>query len=90
MQRIFRTFNVLCIIVAGMLLIGCQQEEASVQIEEENTIPSVPYSKGPSAPPNVKGPDIPLPGESGQPQAVTEVEEIRYSLPGDSSPEFKQ
>ena len=58
-------------------LAGCQNAKAP------DVSPSglqVPYSKGPTTQPSVKGPTS-LPGSSNSPQAVTETEAIKVTLP---------
>jgi hypothetical protein len=71
------------------LLGGCTTTENTITNEEGDTYsasPSlgVPYSRGPSGPPHVDGPLEPPPSA----EAVTEVEEIEFSLPLKSEAEF--
>lgn len=80
--------NIVLVVVLSfsMMLVGCQ---ATVQPTEktENTNTEnndgelgVPFSNGPTNPPNVKGPSNPPPTDE-TPQAVTQKEDIRLTLP---------
>lgn len=65
------------LILVSAALAGCQSSsgpEASV------TKLQAPYSNGPTTQPGVKGPTS-LPGNSSSPQAVTETEAIKVTLP---------
>jgi hypothetical protein len=74
------------ILCFSMMLMGCQ---ANVQPNTQNTETAkeeerlgVPFSNGPTAPPDVKGPTTPPPTENEDaPQAVTQKEDIRLTLP---------
>jgi PBP1b-binding outer membrane lipoprotein LpoB len=80
---------VLVLLVLVVVLAGCQtQPQEQKTATPTQVILPPPSSKGPDGPPSVKGPNIPMPN-NGIPQAVTETETVRYSLPGTTS-EFKQ
>lgn len=84
------------------LIMGCQTAPVSEDSSAKNAPQSLPYSNGPTSPPAVKGPTIPLPGQNPDtvrteadgtgklPQAVTETETVRYTLPESKNPDFKQ
>ena len=68
------------------LVTGCQSDDdgnGTVSDTEEIQDLSVPYSRGPTSPPSVKGPTSPPPSfsEGEAPQAVTEFEDIKITLP---------
>ena len=78
------------------VLVGCQAQEPvdgqPQQEETQKTILPTPSIRGPSEPPNMKGPDGPPPTSASvngdSPQAMTETETVEYSLP-ESDAEFK-
>lgn len=72
-----------------LLMTGCQAEnvQPAASTQEVQNIPPTPYTKGPTSPPAVRGPDKPLPDVNGvsvpaddQPQAVTEQEDKKFTL----------
>lgn len=72
----------------ALILAGCQaaveNNTNSNQSTENNTEEErlgVPFSNGPSNPPDVKGPSNPPPAAEETPQAVTQKEDIRLTLP---------
>lgn len=74
-----------------LTLAGCQ-----AQPEPQDTTPltedrlPTPSIQGPEGPPSVKGPTSPPPGSgSPEPQAMTEVEKVEYTLPKSTEAEFK-
>ncbi len=74
-------------------LAGCQSQPADDVSDTETDLPelAVPYTRGPSSPPSVKGPTSAPPGvteaadvpqvETVTPQAVTETQDITITLP---------
>lgn len=73
---------VLVVSVLTLSLVGCGSAETVENnvVEDDGATEAVqgmpvPYSKGPSSLPSVKGPTSPVP------EAVTEVEEVEYRLP---------
>ncbi len=80
--------SIVFVIVLCMVLVftGCQAAKETVEdnsVTEVDTLP-IPYSRGPSGPPSVKGPSSAPPGVelvSDTPQAVVEVEDVRITLP---------
>ena len=77
--------SVLLLVAVVFGFIGCQAEpvEPEAVVEYEPTVP-VPFSRGPSGPPSVKGPTAPPPGMElvdESPQAITETEDVRITLP---------
>jgi len=72
------------IVLSVLALYGCQKSSTPAPIKNQPTEVNVPYSKGPSGPPNVKGPTAPPPNSAinqNQPQAVTNNENIKLTLP---------
>jgi hypothetical protein len=75
------------ILLAGLtaimlVLSACQAAQVENKQAPETAVPQVPFSKGPDAPPSVKGPDSPPPViDSTDTQAVTERENVKFSLP---------
>ena len=95
MSKKYRINKIVILTLFAVILIamaGCQQDDQLPKegIEEsgQRLVPAVPFSKGPTSPPSVKGPDSSP--STAQPQAVTEVEQVQYSLPTGTVPEFKQ
>jgi hypothetical protein len=91
MNKTATVFLLLCLTLVAFLFCGCQsasqsQKEPSVPSQQ---VPVVPFSKGPSGPPSMKGPSGPPPGAPSTPQAVTETENVRYSLPDASTMQVK-
>jgi hypothetical protein len=72
------------LLLAAMMIAGCQSEQGTTSGTSQQLVPLVPYSKGPDSPPQVKGPTSPPPQSDASPQAITEKETVKYSLP--SSP----
>jgi hypothetical protein len=72
-------------LVAGMLfLTGCESQQTGAPAPAQS-VPNVPFSKGPDGPPAVKGPNMPPPETTVNtaktlPQAVSETEKVKYSL----------
>jgi hypothetical protein len=71
-------------VAAVLILTGCQSQQTERQSPEQNP-QVVPYSKGPDGPPAVKGPTEFPPGTDETaaaklPQAVSETENVKYSL----------
>lgn len=72
----------------SLMLAGCQAAEEKPTNTNQNTENNngederlgVPFSNGPTNPPDVKGPSNPPPAEE-TPQAVTQKEDIRLTLP---------
>lgn len=71
------------------MLAGCQAAEnvqPAASTQEVQKIPQTPYTRGPTTPPAVKGPNRPLPvstngsGDNGLPQAMTEQEVQNFTL----------
>jgi hypothetical protein len=80
--------SVLLLVAVVFGFIGCQAEPVETE-EVEEYVPTVPtpFSRGPSGPPSVKGPTSPPPGTEltdETPQAVTETEDVRITLPESS------
>ncbi len=89
--------TVICAVLACVsvvMIAGCQSQPVPADVTEQETdIPelAVPYSRGPTSPPSVKGPTSAPPGGTDaevapavndeQPQAVTETEDITITLP---------
>lgn len=78
-----------------LTMAGCQAEnvQPAASTQEVQNIPQTPYTKGPTSPPAVRGPDKPLPDANGvsvpapsptpsdeQPQAMTEKEDQKFTL----------
>lgn len=73
----------------SLMLTGCQAatnvEQAPLTQEVKTNIPNVPYTRGPTTPPGVKGPTMAVPNsdgvvEGGQTQAMTEKENTKFTL----------
>lgn len=83
----------MCSVLVITGLAGCQSQPVEDMSETEPDLPelAVPYTRGPSSPPSVKGPASAPPGgieaaevpqvETVAPQAVTETEEITITMP---------
>ncbi len=90
----FFTFKGLLVMVClSLFLTGCQSGTPIEQPTQQ--VPEVPFSQGPTSPPSVKGPSEAVPNvppaDHDQPQAITEKETIRYTLPtSDTPPRFRQ
>ncbi|MGL5830873.1 MAG: hypothetical protein ACRCZE_01865 [Candidatus Altimarinota bacterium] len=77
------------ILCFSMILTGCQTNVEQPEINNQSTETNnneeklgVPFSNGPSNPPDVKGPNTPPPADTEEsPQAVTQEEDIRLTLP---------
>ncbi len=74
-----------------LMMAGCQAEnvQPAASTQEVQNIPQTPYTKGPTSPPAVRGPDKPLPDANGvsvpaasdeQPQAMSEKEDQKFTL----------
>jgi hypothetical protein len=74
-----------------LTMAGCQAEnvQPAASTQAVQNIPQTPYTKGPTSPPAVRGPDKPLPDANGvsvpapsdeQPQAMTEKEDQKFTL----------
>jgi hypothetical protein len=76
------------VLLFTVVLSGCQTNQTNpTNTQPVETQQIVPFSNGPSGPPVVKGPSA-MPNEeetkilnkSVQPQAVTETEDVKYSI----------
>jgi hypothetical protein len=87
LMKKYKIVYLICLFVlSGFVLAGCQQQEES---EISRVVPDTPSIKGPSAAPAVQGPSSPPPMPSDvsvAPEAVTEVEPMRFELPTGVSP----
>lgn len=94
MFRKQRVYLSLLVLASTLVLWGCQSEgpvlkEQGPDPNASNPDLAVPYSRGPTSPPSVKGPTTPPPSGDGLeeiPQAVTEVDEIKITLPASTDP----
>jgi len=77
-------FLVGLLLLAAIIIAGCQSQNTTSGTTQQQLVPLVPYSKGPDSAPQVKGPSGPPPQGDASPQAITEKETVHYSLP--SSP----
>lgn len=75
-----KIFLVSFLLLASALMAGCQSQQPQTSGTQQQLVPLVPYSKGPDTPPQVKGPSGPPPGDQ-TPQAITEKETVKYTLP---------
>lgn len=83
----------MCSVLVLSGLTGCQSQPATDVSQTEADLPelAVPYTRGPSSPPSVKGPTSAPPGgteavevpqiEMVAPQAVTETEDVTITMP---------
>jgi hypothetical protein len=93
-----RLFLYVAILFSFAMIAGCQSNELNDQGgTSTQEVSPVPYSRGPTTPPYVKGPPGPPPStpkpaavDSGDSQAVSEVETVRYSLPENADVKVKQ
>jgi len=75
-------------LISTLMLAGCQTApnvQPAASSQEVHNIPTVPFSKGPTSPPNTKGPSAPFPNSgvsdsNGQPQSITETEQQKFTL----------
>lgn len=91
----------MCLVLVLTGLAGCQSQPADDVSPTETDLPelAVPYTRGPTSPPSVKGPTSAPPGgteaaevtqiEMVEPQAVTETEDITITMPSEM-PSTKQ
>lgn len=89
MKKSATIFLILSFSFLALIFSGCQSTPQTEQAAPTQQVPLVPFSKGPSTPPSVKGPSGPPLGSSSTPQAVTETETVRYTLPGTSTMQVK-
>jgi hypothetical protein len=73
------------VLIASLLLAGCQAGNVQPAATQETAGGlGVPYTRGPSSPPNVKGPSAPFPSaalsQQNQPQMATENVNKKFSL----------
>ena len=76
------------VLILSLMLAGCRADNVQpvASTQEVKVAPNTPFSKGPSSPPSVRGPNIPLPGSNGavttpaQPQAMTESVNKKFAL----------
>jgi hypothetical protein len=79
--------KLILMVILCLTLMGCQTAVENAPNSNQNTENKtederlgVPFSNGPTNPPDVKGPSNPPPAEES-PQAVTQKEDIRLTLP---------
>ncbi len=63
------------IVVVSLFLGGCGTQPPKTEVHGDPLSKDMPFSKGPSSEPNIKGPSNP------PPQAVTETDDIKVTLP---------
>ena len=75
-------------LILSLMLAGCRVDNVQpvASTQEVHVAPNTPFSKGPTSPPSVKGPSMPLPGVDGvvttpgQPQAMTESVNKKFAF----------